>query len=336
MKSYEVQNSFGIDSLQLADRPEPKPDSGHVLLRMKAWSLNFRDLLVIKGQYNPRIPLPFVPFSDGVGEVVAIGDNVSQVSVGDRVAGAFMPDWITGPPNDRCGKTALGGGGLGMLSEFVSLPETGVVPVPAHLSDEEAATLPCAGVTAWHALVHSGNIKAGETVLVQGTGGVSLFALQLANLCGASVILTSSSEEKLERAGKLGAAHTINYKSTPDWGKKVRELTGKMGVDHVIEVGGAGTLAQSLTAIRTGGHVAMIGVLSGGQSELSVLPILMRSVRIQGIYVGSRDMFVAMNRAIDLHRMKPVIDRVFPFAEVPSALLHMESGAHFGKVCVTA
>jgi NADPH:quinone reductase-like Zn-dependent oxidoreductase len=324
---------FAIDALTVSERPQPQPGPGQVLVRMKAWSLNYRDLLVVKGQYNPRLKLPFVPLSDGAGEVAAVGPGVKRVKVGDRVAGCFMQDWSGGELSDAQAKSALGGALEGVLAEYALLQEDGVVHVPEHLSDEEAATLPCAAVTAWHGLVSSGRVKAGDTVLVQGTGGVSLFALQFARLHGARVIATSGQDEKLARVLKMGASDGINYKQTPEWGEKVRTLAGGTGVDHVIEVGGAGTLNQSLRAVRTGGHLALIGVLAG-PGNVNTMPILMKSVRVQGIYVGSREMFEAMNRAIALHQLRPVIDRVFPFAELRQALRHMESAAHFGKICV--
>jgi len=333
MKAYEIQQSFGLDSLHLTERPDPRPGPGQVLVRMKAWSLNYRDLLVVKGQYNPRLKLPLIPLSDGVGEVSEVGAGVTRVKVGDRVAGAFMPGWVEGRLTDAKAKSALGGGVDGVLAEYAVLSAEGVVSVPAHLTDEEAATLPCAAVTAWNALVAAGDIHAGDTVLIQGTGGVSLFALQLARLGGAAVIATSSSDAKLARVLQMGAAHGINYKTNPDWEKKVLELTGGTGVDHVVEVGGAGTLPRSLKSVKTGGTISLIGILSG-VGEVNPLPILMKSVRVQGIFVGSRQMFEDMNRAIALHRLKPVIDRVFPFSEARAALQHMESAAHFGKIVI--
>jgi NADPH:quinone reductase-like Zn-dependent oxidoreductase len=282
-----------------------------VVLKMRAWSLNFRDLMIAKGQYNPKLRMPAVPLSDGVGEVVQIGPGVSRVKVGDRVAGAFMPKWIAGAITDAAGRSALGGGGPdGMLAEKVVINEEGVVHVPEHLSDTEGATLPCAAVTAWHALLGEGSLKAGDTVLVQGTGGVSIFALQLAVINGARVIVTSSSDEKLARALKLGASDGINYKTTPKWDERVRELTGGAGVDYIVEVGGAG--------------------------QVNPLPILMRNIRVQGIFVGSREMFEAMNRAISLHKLRPVVDRVFPFKEAVEAFRYMETAAHFGKVAIQA
>jgi NADPH:quinone reductase-like Zn-dependent oxidoreductase len=332
MKVIELQNAFGIDSLAPADRPEPRPGPGEVLLKMRAWSLNYRDLMVVKGQYNPRLKLPLVPLSDGVGEVAAVGDGVSRVKAGDRVAGTFMQKWVAGELTEEAAKSALGGGGPGMLAEYVVLHEDGVVPVPAHLTDEEAATLPCAALTAWHALVPAGGVKAGDVVLTQGTGGVSIFALQFAKLLGARVVATSSSDAKLERVLKMGASDGINYKTTPEWGNRARELTGA-GVDHVVEVGGAGTLGESLRAVRPGGRIYLIGVLSGG-GQANVVPILMKNVRVQGIFVGSREMFEAMNRAIALHKLRPVVDRVFPFAEARDAFRHMESAAHFGKIAI--
>jgi NADPH:quinone reductase-like Zn-dependent oxidoreductase len=336
MLAYELE-AFVFVSLKLVERPEPTAGPGQVVLKMRAWSLNFRDLMIAKGQYNPKLRMPAVPLSDGVGEVVQIGPGVSRVKVGDRVAGAFMPKWIAGAITDAAGRSALGGGGPdGMLAEKVVINEEGVVHVPEHLSDTEGATLPCAAVTAWHALLGEGSLKAGDTVLVQGTGGVSIFALQLAVINGARVIVTSSSDEKLARALKLGASDGINYKTTPKWDERVRELTGGAGVDYIVEVGGAGTLTQSMKAIKGGGQISLIGVLTGGAGQVNPLPILMRNIRVQGIFVGSREMFEAMNRAISLHKLRPVVDRVFPFKEAVEAFRYMETAAHFGKVAIQA
>lgn len=333
MKAYEIQ-SFGFDGLKLTERPQPEPKANEVLVKMRAWSLNFRDLMMVSGRYNPRLRLPLVPLSDGVGEIVAVGSEVTRVKVGDRVAGTFFERWVSGELTDELSKTALGGGGRdGVLAEYVALHADGVVRVPDHLSDEEAATLPCAALTAWNALITQGKIKAGDTVLVLGTGGVSIFALQFALLSGARVIVTSSSDEKLARARALGAHEGINYKTHPDWEEQARALTDGRGVDHVVEVGGAGTLAKSLRAVRRNGTVSLIGVLAGA-GEVNPIPILMNSLRVQGIYVGSREMFEAMNAALSLHQMRPVIDRVFPFAEARAAMEYMASGAHFGKVCL--
>jgi NADPH:quinone reductase-like Zn-dependent oxidoreductase len=332
MKVYEIRDTFGLDSLKPAERPQPQPGPNEVLLKIRAASLNYRDLLVIKGLYNPKLPLPRIPVSDAVGEIVAAGAAVMRVKVGTRVAGCFMQKWTCGQLTDAASRSALGGLIDGLLTEYALLHEDGVVTVPENLSDEEAATLPCAALTAWNALITSGSIKPGDSVLIQGTGGVSLFALQFARLAGARVLATSSSDAKLERVKALGASDGINYKTTPEWGDKVRELTG-VGVDHVVEVGGAGTLPQSLRAVRTGGTISLIGVLAGA-GQVNPMPILMKNVRVQGIFVGSREMFEAMNRAVALHKLKPVVDRVFPFAEAVAALRYMESGAHFGKIVI--
>jgi NADPH:quinone reductase-like Zn-dependent oxidoreductase len=336
MLAYELEG-FGFESLKLVERPEPTAGPGQVVLKMRAWSLNYRDLMIVKGVYNPKLKLPAVPLSDGVGEVAHVGAGVSRVKVGDRVAGAFMPQWIAGHITDAAGRSTLGGGGpAGMLAQMVAISEEGVVHVPEHLSDEEGATLPCAAVTAWHALLEEGGLKAGDTVLVQGTGGVSIFALQFAKINGARVIVTSSSDEKLARALKLGASDGINYNTNPKWDDRVRELTGGAGVDYIVEVGGAGTLTQSMRAIKTGGQISLIGVMTGGAGQVNPLPILMRNIRVQGIFVGSREMFENMNRAISLHKLKPVVDRVFPFKEAVEAYRYMESAAHFGKVVIRA
>ncbi len=334
MKAFEIQNKFGLDSLTLTERPDPKPSYGQVLIKLRSLSLNYRDLMVVKGLYNPKLPLPLIPFSDGVGEVVAVGEGVTRVNIGDRVAGIFFQKWLAGELTAEKAESALGGAIAGMLAEYVVLHEDGVVRVPEHLTDEEAASLPCAAVTAWNALFTSGGLKAGDTVLIQGTGGVSIFALQFALLAGARVIATSSSDEKLERVLQLGASDGINYKQTPDWGKKVRELTAGDGVDYVVEVGGAGTLTESLRAVRYGGQISLIGVLTGGSAEINTASILMKNVKVQGIYVGSREMFEAMNCAIALQKLHPVCDRVFPFHEAPEALKYMETGSHFGKICI--
>jgi NADPH:quinone reductase-like Zn-dependent oxidoreductase len=332
MKAYELQN-FSFDSLVLTERPEPRPGPRQVQLAMRAWSLNYRDLLIVRGLYNPKLRLPLVPLSDGVGEVVAVGAGVTRVKVGDRVASTFMPKWTAGALTETAARSDLGGSLDGVLAETVVLDEDGVVRVPDHLTDEEAATLPCAAVTAWHALIAADGVRAGEVILTQGTGGVSLFALQFGKLAGARVLITSSSDQKLARARALGADEGINYKTTPEWDKRVRELTGDVGVDHLVELGGAGTLARSLRAVRLGGRISLIGVLAG-TGEVNPLPVLMKNIRVQGIFVGSREMFEAMNRAIALHRVRPVVDRVFPFDQAREALRYLESAAHFGKVCL--
>ncbi|XGV97252.1 MAG: NAD(P)-dependent alcohol dehydrogenase [Leptolyngbya sp. BL-A-14] len=336
MQAYELRSDRpGLEAVTLVERPEPQPQAGQVLVKMRAASLNYRDLLVAKGAYGSQGVQPIVPLSDGAGEVVAVGAGVSRVQVGDRVAGIFMQRFLAGELTAEKAKSALGGAIDGVLAEYVVFDEEGLVKIPAHLSYEEAATLPCAAVTAWNALVAEGQLKAGETVLLQGTGGVSLFALQFAQMMGASVIITSSSDAKLERAKQLGAAIGINYKTTPNWEEAVWKQTNGKGVDHVVEVGGSNTLSQSLRAVRYGGKIALIGVLSGTAGDVKTSVILHKHVRVQGIYVGSRDHFEAMNRAIALHKMQPIIDRVFPFNAAIDAMQYLESGAHFGKVVIT-
>jgi len=334
MKAIEIHNSFGIDSLKRKERPDPHPSVGQVLIKLRAASLNYRDLMVVQGRYNPKQNLPLIPLSDGVGEVVAVGENVRRVKVGDRVANIFFQQWLAGKPSKAAFRSTLGSPTDGVLAEYIVLREDGVIPVPHHLSDEEAATLPCAAVTAWNALISGGSLKAGDTVLVQGTGGVSLFALQFAKISGAKVIVISSSDEKLTRALQLGASHGINYKRTPNWDEEIYQITDGEGVDFVVEVGGAGTLGKSLRAIRIGGHISLIGVLTGTTTEVNHLPILNKAVTVQGVYVGSRVHFAEMNRAIELHQLKPIVDRIFHFTEAGEALKYLESGAHFGKICL--
>ncbi|MBD2504022.1 zinc-dependent alcohol dehydrogenase family protein [Anabaena azotica] len=334
MKVYEIQNSTGIDALKLGDRPQPQPGPGQVLVQVRANSLNYRDLLVVEGNYV-SIKYPLIPMSDGAGDVVAVGEGVTRVKVGDRVAGIFFQDWISGTLTREKMKSDLGGGIDGMLAEYVVLNQDGLVILPDHLSYEAGATLPCAAVTAWHSLITKGNISADDTILLLGTGGVSIFALQFAKIYGARVIITSSSDEKLAQAKQLGADETINYKTTPDWERKVYELTGRTGVDHVIEVGGAGTLPKTLQAVRIAGRVSLIGLLSGKGNAIDPMPILFKSLTVQGIYVGSREMFEAMNQVISQHQLQPIIDRVFPFTEAPAAYSYLQSGAHFGKVVIS-
>lgn len=337
MRKYLLQDKPGLDSLTLTEGDAPAAGPGQLLLRMKAAALNYRDLLVAKRTYAATNAtfVPIIPLSDGVGEVIEVGAGVSHIALGDRVAGAFMPGWISGELTPAKAASALGGGSVdGVLAEYVVLPAEGAVKVPEHLSDAEAATLPCAGVTAWYSLFVGGALKAGDTVLLLGTGGVSLFALQFAKAAGARVILTSGNDAKLDRARQLGADETINYRTTPDWDAAVLSLTGGRGADYVVEVGGPGTINRSLNAVRYGGQISLMGVLTGLESNVSTATILHKNVRVQGVYVGSREMFEAMNRAVALHRIRPVVDRVFPFEEARTALEYLESGAHFGKVVV--
>ncbi len=333
MRAYEI-TEFGIDKLALTEREIPAPSASEVLVKFHAVSLNFRDVMVVSGSYNPRMKLPAVPFSDGAGEVVGVGDGITKWKVGDRVSPIVIQGWIEGEPSAEKSKTAIGAGVLdGVLREYGTFAEGTLVRVPDHLSYEEASTLPCAAVTAWDALVVSGKIKADDTVLTLGTGGVSIFALQIAKHFGARVISTSSSDAKLEQARQLGADETINYRTHDDWDKVVLELTGGLGVDHVVEVGGTGTLAKSVKAVRVGGHIALIGALDMA-GEFNPIPVFMKGIRVQGIFIGSRAMFEDLNMMISATKMRPVIDRVFKFEEAIEALHYMESGSHIGKIVV--
>jgi NADPH:quinone reductase-like Zn-dependent oxidoreductase len=332
MKAFEIQQ-FGIENLALVERETPKSKEQEVLVTFHATSLNYRDLMMVKGWYNPKLKTPLVPFSDGAGEVVEVGEAVTKWKVGDRVTPIFMQGWIDGAVDFQKARTALGGDIDGVLREFAAFDENGLVEIPAHLSYEEAATLPCAAVTAYHALFESGKLHANDTVLLQGTGGVSIFALQFASVFGAKTIITSSSNDKLKRAKELGADDLINYKEREDWDKAVQELTEKRGVDHIIEVGGAGTMKKSVASVKMGGHIAVIGVLTQGEG-INPVSILQKSIKMHGIFVGSRQMFEDMNRMISANNLKPVIDKVFEFEEVKDALKYMESGSHFGKIVV--
>ncbi len=333
MKYYAIESEFGFDNMKMFDGSEPGPGFGQVLVKMKAASLNYRDLLVISGKYPVR-SLPLIPFSDGAGEVVEIGEGVTRFKPGDRVVGIFFQKWLSGPIDAAKANSALGGALDGILAEFVVFHEDGLVAIPAHFSYEEAATLPCAAVTAWNGLT-SGGITCGQSVLTMGSGGVSIFALQLAKAAGARVIATSGSDRKLERLMQMGASDGINYKAVPDWENRVIELTDGIGVDLVIEVGGAGTFAKSLRAVRLGGQISLIGELTGASGDAGPTAAIRKSVRMQGIYVGSREMFEAVIRVMTLHRIKPVIDRVFAFDAVKEALHYMKSGSHIGKVVLS-
>ena len=335
MRVFQVEGDWSRENVRLSARPEPQPGPGEVRLAMRASALNYRDLLVPLKGYGARMKaLPLILLSDGVGGVDAVGAGVATVKPGDRVCPLFFQSWLAGDPDDERLGRSLGSELDGTMADFMVLPEHGVAPAPAHLDDVEAATLPTAALTAWRAIVTEGRVRPGETVLVQGTGGVSLFALQFAKCAGAFVIVTSSSDAKLERAVALGADATINYQTTPEWGRRARELAGGNGIDHVVEVGGQGTLPQSLRAVRAGGTISMIGVLSGGTMDARLGLVVTRHVRLQGITVGSRDDFVAMSAAIARHRLRPAIDRVFAFTELPQAMDHLAAGRHFGKVCI--
>ncbi len=334
MRVWQI-SSFGVDSLEFVERPTPMPGEGEVLVKVGAISFNYRDLLMVKGLYNPKMKLPRIPCSDGAGEVAAVGEGVTAWKPGDRVAGIFMQNWLDGPLTTAKARGALGGDIDGMLAEYVVLKQTGLVRLPEHLSFQEAATLPCAAVTAWNALA-AGNLKPGATVLIQGTGGVSIFALQLARLRGARVLGISSSAEKLERAYSLGLDAGLNYLDYPDWDRWALDETGGEGVDLVVEVGGLATLPRSLKAIRTGGVIAQIGVLSGADEAdpLPLASILHKMARIQGIYVGSRKDFEEMNRAITLALLRPVGEN-FHWSQAREALVRMEEATHFGKLVLT-
>lgn len=333
MKVWEIRDAYGIDHLAVAERPEPKPGPGEIVVAMKAASLNYRDLLTVQGMAG-QFPLPLVPFSDGAGVVESIGEGVTRVAPGDRVCPTFFQSWTGGPVAMEKLTRPLGGPLDGVLQQKMLLSAEGVAKIPEHLSFAEAATLPCAGLTAWRALVDEARLAAGDTVLVQGTGGVSIFALQFAKARGATVIATSSSDEKLARAKALGADHLINYKTTPDWGAKARALTGGRGVDVVVEVGGENTLGQSIEAARIGGSIVVIGVLGGFVTPVIVPLVFSKNLHIHGISVGSREQFEAMAAFIAQQKLKPAIDQVFPFGELPAALRLMQAGGHFGKIAV--
>ena len=336
MKVFQIEGDWGMEHLKLSTRPDPKPGPGQVLLRMKASSLNYRDLVVPMrgyGQFTGNLPL--IPISDGVGEVVEVGEGVTRVKVGDRCCPMFNQHWISGEPSmERIATGSLGGPIDGTMAELMCLPQDGVVKAPAHLTDIEAATLPCAALTAWSALVTYDRLGPGSRVLVQGTGGVALFALQFAKIMGCHVTVISSSDEKIARVKQMGADAAINYAKVPEWYKATRDITGGAGYDHILELGGEKTLSQSLRCVRPGGTLSMIGVLSGGAMSAPLGLVVTRQVRLQGITVGHRDGMEAMVRAISQHGLKPVIDKVFAFGELKEAMAHLKSGAHFGKICI--
>ncbi len=334
MKVYAIENEFGLENLNQSTRPMPEVGPGQVLIAMKAVAVNRRDLIVLDGRYKRRLELPLIPFSDGAGEVVEVGEGVTRVQVGERVMPIFAQDWIAGEPADEKMRRMLGGPLDGVLAEYVVVDQQGVVTIPEHLSYVEAATLPCAGVTAWNALAEHGEVTAGDVVVTQGTGGVSIFALQLAQHLGAEVIATSSSDAKLDRVRQLGAAHVINYRDEPQWSDVVREITGGRGADHIIDVGGPGTLAQSIAAVRTGGHITLIGTLGDAAEPVNLHPVHLRNIRLQGIVVGSREMFEHFTRALEATKLRPVVDRTFGFVEAKQALEYVRAGGHLGKVVI--
>ena len=334
MKAYQLVLEGEKPRLTSVELPDPKPAAGQVLVRVRATSLNYRDLMILKGGYARGADYPVIPLSDGAGEVVAVGEGVTRWKTGDRVAATFFQDWKSGPATPETAGSALGGARDGMLAEFVALDQEGLVAVPEALSFEEAATLPCAALTAWQALVWRGRLHAGQTVLLLGTGGVSIFGLQFAKMHGARVVITSGSDEKLARARELGADFGINYRETPDWEEEVLRLTGGEGVRQVLEVGGAGTLTKSLKCLALNGNVHVIGGVSGFTADVPLGLMIGKLAEVHGIFVGSREMFEAMNQAIGQHKTKPQIDRVFPFEEASEAYAYLESGGHFGKVVI--
>jgi NADPH:quinone reductase-like Zn-dependent oxidoreductase len=335
MEAYRIDRFGSVDGIVLRSSEDPRPGPKDVLMRVRASSLNYRDLMVLKGGGRGPTKLGVVPLSDGAGEVAAIGEGVTRVKIGDRIAGCFHPRWFGGPIKPDYLTDRLGANLDGMLAEYAVLSEEALVHMPSHLSFEEAATLPCAAVTAWVALTGHRRVTAGDTVLTQGSGGVSVFALQFARILGARVIATTSTADKAERLKSLGASDVINYTETPDWDVKVRELADDRGVDCVVEIGGPGTIAKSLKALAVGGHLSLIGAsLSPAGTMLDPLLLTGRGITVGAISVGSRTDFETMNRAIAMHRLHPVIDRMFPFAEVKAGYRHFEGRGHFGKVVI--
>ena len=332
MKAYQIVDDNGIDALALRDIAEPEPGPHEVLMKVNASSLNYRDLMTVEAPGARNLHYPRIPNSDGAGEVIAIGSKVTKFAVGDRVCSTFFQSWQDGQMRASDHNSALGGALDGMLAEYRALPEEGVVKTPPHLDDIEAATLTCAAVTAWHSMAEIANVTRDQTVLLLGTGGVSIFALQFCTVLGARAIITSSSDEKLARAKALGAWQTINYQSFPNWDSTVLELTDGTGVDHVVEVGGAGTLERSANATRNAGTIGLIGVLASG--EFNPLTILLKSIRLQGIYVGSRAMFENMNSTISAMTLRPIVDRVYPFSEARQAYHDLRAANHFGKIVI--
>jgi NADPH:quinone reductase-like Zn-dependent oxidoreductase len=334
MRALSVAEPWGLDAIQVIEAPEPAPGHGEVLVRMRAVSLNYRDLLMVQGMYARGAAAggPITPFSDGCGVVEAIGPAVTRFKVGDRVATLFFQNWISGPPTLEKLMSSLGSPIPGAGRELGVFSQDGLSKVPDFLSDQQVATLPCAALTAWRALFEDADLRPGDTVVLQGTGGVSIFGLQFADAAGYRTVITSSSDEKLARAKAMGADHLANYRQDPEWSHAVRAATGGVGADLIIEVGGGGTIEQSMKAIRIGGHVAIVGVVAGLGGPFNTASLIGNSAKLQGLSVGSRDMFEAMCRFIDLHRIAPVVDKVFPWTEVKAAFGAMQGGEHFGKI----
>lgn len=334
MRAWQIEKSFGIENLRLNEVDEAELKPTEVRIRLKSCSLNYRDLMVVKGQYNPKQSLPLIPLSDGAGEVVEVGTLVSSFKPKDRVCATFSQNWCHGVATNETYRSTLGSPLDGMLSEYRILDQKGLIKFPEHLSYEEAATLPCAGVTAFNAIAYQSGLRPGDTVLLEGTGGVSIFALQFAKAHGLRIILTSSSDEKLEKARSIASIDGVNYRKNEDWQMEALRLTHDGGVDAVIEVGGKATLGRAIASLKRGGVICMIGILSGVREELDLRPILMNNIRIQGIFVGPKVVFEAMNRMITHAEIHPVIHQVFPFKDALAAFRCLESGDHFGKVCI--
>lgn len=335
MRALNVAAPWGLDALKVVELPDPKPGRGEVLVRMKAVSLNYRDLLMVNGMYGRGSASStdvITPFSDGCGVVEAVGEGVTRFKPGDRVATMFFQGWISGPPTLEKAMTALGFPIPGAGAELQTFSQEGLSKVPEFLTDQEVATLPCAALTAWRALFEDAKLQPGDTVVLQGTGGVSVFGLQFAHAAGYRTLITSSSDAKLERARGLGADHLVNYRQTPEWAKPVREATGGRGADFIMEVGGGGTIEQSMRAVRIGGHIAIIGVVAGAGEGFNPAALIGNAAKLQGVFVGSRDMFEAMCKAIELHRIRPVVDKVYPWPEARAAFAAMAGGEHFGKI----
>lgn len=334
MRAWEIISPDGVDALNLAERPQPEPGPGQVAIKVHASSINYRDLTTIEDPVTRGLPFPTVPNSDAAGEVAAVGAGVTAFAPGDKVMSCFFEAWAGGPISQAAMDSALGGARQGVLAEHIVLDAGGVIAMPDHLNFQEAATLPCAGLTAWHALTRPAPVLPGETVLLLGTGGVSVFAQQFCNMMGAHTIVTSSSDDKLARMRELGAADCVNYRATPDWDARLLELTGGVGVDRVVEVGGPGTLQRSINAVRVGGAISLIGVLTGAGGEIVPTNLMRKSISLRGIYVGSYDMFAEMNRAIAVHQMKPVVSEAFAFDDAKAAYHRMRGAGHFGKMVI--
>jgi len=336
MKAYQITKDYSIETLKQVEKNNTTLLPHEILIQIKAVSLNYRDLLVIKGVDKWKPPVGRIPVSDGVGIVVEIGNQVTEVSVNDRVAGLFFPNWMDGKLSSEKLVNSLGGNANdGMLQEYVILKENEVIKVPDYLTNEEAATLPCAAITAWHGLMEKGNVKAGDSVLIQGTGGVSLFSMQFALAAGADVILLSGSDDKLERAKKLGINHLINYKSVPQWENEVIKITNGIGAKHIVEVVGSDHINKSIEAVALDGTISVIGIMNGLTGNINTAQLMSKQIKLQGINVGSKEMFLRMNQTLEAKKIHPILDSAFLFPDTIDAFKRLESGSHFGKLVIT-